>query len=343
MNVVEIDGSYGEGGGQILRSALSLSIITGMPFRLVNIRAGREKPGLRPQHLTSVQAATTISDAEVDGAKVGSLALEFAPRAAKAGNYQFDVGTAGAVMLIFQTLLPPLCRTSEESQIFLRGGTHVPFSPPFHFVAEVFLPMVALMGVKADVHLLKAGWNPKGGGEVTATIAPAAAVQPLNLTERGTLRHVTVYALISNLPDHIAQRERDTAANLLRDLREIKPRLEIQRLPSIGEGTMVVLVAEFENTVVGFSAMGQIGKRAERVAEEAVRPFLKFLKSDATVDSHLADQLLLYMALAEGRGSIVTNELTAHVRTNVWLIEKFLPVQFKVDGELGKRATIEVG
>lgn len=343
MNVVEIDGSYGEGGGQILRSALSLSIITGTPFRLVNIRAGREKPGLRPQHLTSVHAATTISNAEVDGAKVGSLALEFAPRAVKAGNYQFDVGTAGAVMLILQTLLPPLCRTSEESQIFLRGGTHVPFSPPFHFVAEVFLPMVTRMGVKADVNLLTAGWNPKGGGEVTATIAPTPTLQPLNLTERGALRRVTVYALISNLPDHIAQRERDAAANLLRDLRDIKPRLEIQRLPSIGEGTMVALVAEFENTVVGFSAMGQIGKRAERVAEEAVRPFLKFLKSDATVDSHLADQLLLYMALAEGHSRIVTNELTAHVRTNVWLIEKFLPVQFKVEGELGNRASIEVG
>lgn len=343
MSIIEIDGSYGEGGGQILRSALSLSIITGTPFRLVNIRAGREKPGLRPQHLTSVQAATTISDAEVDGTKVGSLALEFAPRAAKAGNYQFDVGTAGAVMLIFQTLLPPLCRAAEESQIFLRGGTHVPFSPPFHFVAEVFLPMVARMGVKADVNLLKAGWNPKGGGEVTATIAPAAARLPLNLTERGTLRRVTVYALLSNLPDHIAQRERDAAANLLRDRREIQPRLEIQRLPSTGEGTMVALVAEFENTVVGFSAMGQIGKRAERVAEEAVRPFLKFLQSDATVDSHLADQLLLYMALAGGHSRIVTNELTAHVRTNIWLIEKFLPVQFEVEGELGKRAVIEVG
>lgn len=343
MNVVEIDGSYGEGGGQILRSALSLSIITGTPFRLINIRAGREKPGLRPQHLTSVHAATAISDAEVDGAQVGSLALEFAPRAAKAGNYQFDVGTAGAVMLILQTLLPPLCRTSEESQIFLRGGTHVPFSPPFHFVAEVFLPMVARMGVQAEVNLLQAGWHPKGGGEVTATITPTSALQPLNLTERGTLRRVTVYALLSNLPDHIAQRERDTAANLLRDRRDIPPRLEIQRLPSIGEGTMVALVAEFENTVVGFSAMGQIGKRAERVAEEAVRPFLKFLKSDATVDSHLADQLLLYMALAEGHSRIVTNELTAHVRTNVWLIEKFLPVQFKVEGELGKQATIEVG
>jgi RNA 3'-terminal phosphate cyclase (ATP) len=269
--------------------------------------------------------------------------LEFAPRLVKSGAYPFDVGTAGAVTLVLQTLLPPLARANEESEVFLRGGTHVPWSPPFHYVAEVFLPMVALMGVHVEAKLLKAGWNPKGGGEVAATIAPASAWAPLHLTERGTLRRVVAYALISNLESHIAQRESNRAESLLRDLREIKPRVEIQRLPSIGEGTMVVVIAEFENTIVGFSAMGQIGKRAERVAEEAVRPFLDFLQSDATVDAHLADQLLLYMALAEGRSRIVTNELTAHARTNIWLIEKFLPVQFKVEGELGGRAVIEVG
>jgi RNA 3'-terminal phosphate cyclase (ATP) len=337
-----IDGSYGEGGGQILRSTLALSIITGKSVQIVQIRVGRKKPGLQPQHLTSVKSATAISSARVKGAEVNSINLEFTPHLVQAGNFNFDVGTAGAVMLVLQTLLPPLCWASGKSRLFLRGGTHVPWSPPFHYVKEVFLPMVARMGVQAEVDLLKAGWYPKGGGEVTATISPVVRLQPLNLTHRGALRRITVHGLTSNLPEHIAQRACKQAASLLGDL-GVKPKLEIRTLPSIGQGIMILLVAEFEHCVVGFDAMGQIGKRAEQVAEEAVQRFLDFYISDATVDAHLADQLLLYMALAKGNSSMVTNHLTEHTRTNLWLIEKFLPITFDIAGELGKRAIIAIG
>jgi RNA 3'-terminal phosphate cyclase (ATP) len=342
MNPIEIDGSYGEGGGQILRSALALSMITDTPFRLVNLRAKRDQPGLRPQHLTAVQAAASIAQAEVTGAQVNSQTLEFTPHRIKPGSFIFDVSTAGSTLLVLQTLLPPLCFASKSSHLVLRGGTHVPWSPSFHYIATVFLPMLKRMGVQAEAKLLKAGWYPRGGGEIAVTIIPTGKIQlqPLILNQRGSLRRVTVYALISNLPAHIAQRECDRAADLLQDLDQVKPKLDIQPLPAIGQGTMVVLVAEFKHTVVGFSAMGRIGKRAEQVAEEAVQPFLEFYPSDATVDSHLADQLLLYVALA-GKGSyLMTNQFTEHVRTNIWLIEKFLPVEFQVQGELDNRAII---
>lgn len=342
MRTIEIDGSYGEGGGQILRSALSLAIITETPFRLINIRIKRDQPGLRPQHLTAIQSAATISQAEVVGAQINSQTLEFVPHRAYPGTFNIDVGTAGSTLLVLQTLLPPLCFASKSSHLVLRGGTHVPWSPSFHYIAKVFLPMVKRMGVKAEVNLLRAGWYPKGAGEVVGTIFPTGGIglQPLILHQRGSLHRVTVYALSSNLPSHIAQRECDRAADLLRDLDTIKPKFTIQPLPAIGQGTMVVLVAEFEHTIAGFSAMGKIGKRAEQVAEEAVESFLEFCTSDATVDVHLADQLLLYMALA-GKGShFITDQLTEHIQTNIWLIEKFLPVSFQVNGEPGKRAII---
>jgi RNA 3'-terminal phosphate cyclase (ATP) len=339
-----VDGSYGEGGGQILRSTLALSIITGKPAQIVNIRAGRKKPGLRPQHLTSVKAAAAISHALVKGAEIGAPTLEFVPNPVQAGTFHFDVGTAGAVMLILQTLWPPLCEASGKSQLSLRGGTHVPWSPPFHYFKEVFLPMVTRMGMQAEVNLLKAGWYPQGGGEVTATISPVGNLgwKPLNLSERGALRRITIYSLLSNLPESIAQRACDQAVSSLSKI-EVIPRREIHTLPSIGQGMMVVLVAEFEHTVVGFDVMGQVGKRAEQVAEEAVQLFLEFYSSEATVDTHLADQLLLYMALAKGNSCIITNHLTEHTRTNLWLIEKFLPIKFHVAGELGKKATITTG
>jgi RNA 3'-terminal phosphate cyclase (ATP) len=344
MDILEIDGSYGEGGGQILRSALALSLITGQPFRLVNIRARRDQPGLRPQHLTSVASAATISNAEISGAQVNSLTLEFAPRPVQAGTFQFEVGTAGAITLVLQTLLLPLCWASETSHLVLGGGTHVPWSPSFHYISDVFLPMVARMGVQARVELHRAGWYPRGGGEIAAMIMPVdrQGLRSLNLTERGALRQITVYALLSNLPDHIAHRESRRATHLLRELLEVQPQLEILNLPSMEQGTMVVLVAEFQQTIAGFSAMGKVGKRAEEVAEEAVQHFLAFYSSDATVDSHLTDQLLLYMALAQGRSCIVTPQLTEHVRSNIWLIEQFLPIKFEVQGEFNQQAIIAV-
>ncbi|MDJ0705732.1 MAG: RNA 3'-terminal phosphate cyclase [Leptolyngbyaceae cyanobacterium MO_188.B28] len=344
MKFLTIHGSYGEGGGQILRSTLALSILTGKPVRIVNIRAGRDKPGLRPQHLTGVQAGAALSDATVTGAEVNSLTLTFQPHRLKSGHFHFDIGTAGAVTLVLQALLPPLCWASRECRLTLKGGTHVPWSPSFHYLDRVFLPMVRPMGLSAEMTLRRAGWYPKGGGEITGKISPVskAGLSPRTLTQRGALRRVTVYALSSNLPNHIAQRECQQAVGRLRTSLAFEPDLKILPLPAIGQGTMVMVVGEFEQTRVGFSAMGKIGKRAERVADEAIDQFLEFDRSDATVDRHLADQLLLYLALAEGTSQMATNSLTEHVRTNIWLIEQFLPVKFQIEGELGATAIITV-
>ena len=344
MKFLTIDGSYGEGGGQILRSTLALSILTGKPVRLVNIRAGRDKPGLRPQHLTAVRAAAIPSEATVTGADVNSLTLTFQPHTLKSGQFHFDIGTAGAVTLVLQALLPSLCWASGESRLTLQGGTHVPWSPSFHYLDRIFLPMVRPMGLSAEITLRKAGWYPKGGGEITGKISSVGktGLSAHTLTQRGPLCRVVVYALSSNLPNHIAQRECQQAASRLRTSLAIEPDLEICLLPAIGQGTLVMIVGEFERTRAGFSTMGKIGKRAERVADEAVDQFLDFYESDATVDRHLADQLLLYLALAEGTSQMVVHPLTEHVRTNIWLIEQFLSVQFQIDGKLDETAIITV-
>ena len=344
MKCLTIDGSYGEGGGQIVRSTLALSILTGQPVRIVNIRAGRHKPGLRPQHLTAVHAAATLSEATVEGAEVNSLTLTFQPHTLKSGHFHFDIGTAGAVTLVLQALLPALCWASGKSHLTSQGGTHVSWSPSFHYLDYVFLPMVRHMGLSTKIALQKAGWYPLGGGEVTGKISPVSknGLKALTLNQRGPLRHVRVYALISNLPDHIAQRECQQAVSQLRTALDIEPELEVCKLPAIAPGTQVMIVSEFEHTRAGFSAMGKIGKRAERVADEAVDQFLDFYQSDATVDPYLADQLLLYLALADGTSQVVTHQLTEHVRTSIWLIEQFLPVQFHIDGKLGQKAIITV-
>ncbi len=342
MKCLTIDGAYGEGGGQIVRSTLALSILTGKPVRLENIRAGRPKPGLRHQHLTSVQAAATLSEATVTGAEVNSLALTFQPHTLKSGHFHFNIGTAGAVTLVLQALLPALCWASGESHLTLQGGTHVPWSPSFHYLDCVFLPMVRRMGLSTEISLRSAGWYPEGGGEITGRISPVGELKACTFHQRGSLRHVSVYALISNLPDHIAQRECQQAASRLRTVLDIEPKLEVCKLPAIAPGTQVMIVGDFEHTRAGFSAMGKIGKRAEQVADEAVYQFLDFYQSNATVDTHLADQLLLYLALANNTSQIVTHRLTEHVRTSSWLIEQFLPVQFQIDGTLGQKSVIAV-
>jgi RNA 3'-terminal phosphate cyclase (ATP) len=342
--LLEINGAYGEGGGQIIRSALALSMLLDQPVRLVNIRAGRKRPGLQPQHLTAVRAAAALSQATIAGAELGSLTLTFQPQAQQSGPFRFEVGTAGAVTLIWQALLPPLIWGSEPIQLTLCGGTHVPWSPAFHYLEQVFLPMVYPLGIQASLTLQRAGWYPQGGGEIRSTIGPigGSALRSHSLTQRGALQRVTVYALSSNLPAHIAQREGLQARQRVQAALGITPEVKLCDLPAIGQGTMVLLVAEFEQTRVGFSAMGKRGKRAEQVSDEAVDQFLAFYQTHAAVDGHLADQLLLYFAIASGTSQLLTHHLSEHVLTQIWLIEQFLPVRFHVEGELGQPARITV-
>lgn len=350
MDWVTVDGSYGEGGGQILRSSLALAAVTGKPVRIVNIRAKRKNPGLRPQHLTAVQAAAAICQAQVEGDVIGSTELRFIPTQLRGGAFLMDVSayqpSAGSGTLVLQTVLPALLFAPAPSSVrIVRCGTHVPFSPSAHYLALVFLPTIRRMGAEVSFQLVKAGWFPAGGGELNARITPLATpLQPLSWTERGALQRIVVVSVLSNLPRSIAVRQANQAVNRLLAM-GIPQRLievDIGDLPSPSTGTAVLIVVETETGVAGFSALGEKGKPAERVADEAVDAFTAHWRTDAPVDPHLADQLVLFMALADGHSAIRTSTLTLHTATHIWLIEQFLPVRFHLLGARDEPATISV-
>jgi RNA 3'-terminal phosphate cyclase (ATP) len=350
-----IDGSYGEGGGQVLRTSLALSAISGRPIRIEKIRAGRRKPGLRPQHLTSLRAAAKVCDAKVEGAKLNSQMLAFTPRTApKAGDYTFDVaqaargGSAGSASLILQTVLLPLALADRSSQVTLRGGTHVAWSPPFHFVKRVYLPTLAAAGVNAKVSIRKWGWYPIGGGEIRATTVAGGnqmgtrALTGMELIARGKLVRVRGVSASSNLPKHIRVRQERSALQVLRS-NGVNARLEVVDAPAKGQGTVVFLWAEFEDTVAGFTSLGERGKPAEQVAEEAALDLLAFLHGDAALDRHMADQLVLPLAIADGPSRFTTEVVTPHLLTNSWVVNQFLPGRVRVDGAEGKPGICTMG
>jgi RNA 3'-terminal phosphate cyclase (ATP) len=351
-----IDGSYGEGGGQVLRTSLALSAITGQPVQIVKIRAGRRKPGLAPQHLTGVRAIAKVCAADVDGDKLNSQELSFSPGSApQAGRYTFDVaqvtkgGSAGAVSLIFQTVLLPLALAEGASQLTLRGGTHVAWSPPLDYLKRVYLPTLARMGVQAKVNVQKWGWYPVGGGEVEAVVQGTGSKQRatsrlngLDLNERGPLLRVRGVSASSNLPKHIRMRQEVAALQALR-ASGINARIDVVDTPSKGQGTVVFLWAEFENAAAGFTSLGKLGKPAERVAEEAVDQLLAFVHGDAALDRHLADQLVLPLALAGGPSRFTTEAATQHLLTNAWVVNQFLPGRVRVEGAEGQPGVCWVG
>ena len=340
--LIRIDGSYGEGGGQILRTSLTLSMLTGKPFELVNIRAKRPKPGLRPQHLTCVKAAQKICGADVEGAFVGSLALRFVPGPVKPGSYQFDIGTAGAVSLVFQTVGPALAEAGS-SKLLLRGGTHVPHAPSFHYLAEVYGPVVKLLGFDFSFELRRYGFYPAGGGEVLVRIAPRKEPSPLKLLGPYETRSVRVLSVVTeDLPSHIRTRQARAAAELL-TRRGFQPLTVLERAKAKSPGTFVfVSVAEGAKRA-GFISLGKKGKPAERVAEEAVEEFVAFYASGKAVDPYLADQLLLPLALSGAPCHFDVSRLSQHFFTNLWVIRHFLP-EFspRVEGELDQSGAVKI-
>lgn len=333
MDFIKIDGSIGEGGGQILRTSLSLSIITGKPFEIVNIRADRRNPGLRPQHLTSVHSAAKISSAYLEGAELGSIRLKFIPKEIVSGDYDFDVGTAGATSLVLQTIFFPLAiRGKSVSILSIRGGTHVSWSPPYEFLKEGWLPFMKRMGFKAEMELKRAGFYPKGEGEIIFSIEPIGVVLPLELKERGDLIKVFGTSAVGGLPKEVAERGKNRVVQMLRE-NKVPNQVEVMELPSYGRGAVVFLKAVFERSIVCYSALGEIGKRMEEVAEEACQKLIIFLKSDATVDENMADQLILPLALARGKSSFRTPKITGHIRTNAEVVKRFLDdVKIEIEG-----------
>ena len=326
-----IDGSQGEGGGQVLRTALALSLVTGAPFRIEKIRARRAKPGLLRQHLTAVSAAVAVGSAEVEGASLGSPSLVFRPGAVKPGEYRFAIGTAGSTGLVLQTVLPALLTAGAPSTLTLEGGTHNPAAPSFDFLARAFLPLVQRMGPRVDATLDRPGFYPAGGGQCTFRIAPAPRLDPLTLLERGAIVRRRARALVARLPRQIADRE----------LAVVRARLgwseeELEAVVVDGEargpGNVLLLEIESEHVTELFSGFGQVGVRAEAVAERAVDEARRYLAAGVPVGPHLADQLLMPLALAGG-GAFRTTGLSSHSRTNLDVIRAFLAIRVFVTGD----------
>jgi len=341
--LIEIDGSYGEGGGQILRTALAFSAIFKVPILIRNIRAGRKNPGLAHQHLTAVNAVARISVAEVEGNSFGSQTLRFIPKDIRPGEHRFDVETAGSVTLLLQALLLPLCLARSTSRLTLVGGTHVQWSPPFHYLSEVLFPTVKAMGISIDAAIKRWGWYPRGGGMIHVNINPCSEIQPITLLDRGSPKMIHGISAISNLPKHVADRQRDRTLKRIKE--ELKKDIEIEILydaPADGQGSFLFLVAEYDRTVAGFSSLGAKGKPAEKVAEEAVDSMKDYIESKGCVDSHLADQLVPFVALAKGNSSFTTTRITDHLLTNLWVIQHFLDMTISISGERGERGRVEI-
>ncbi|AWH87509.1 RNA 3'-terminal phosphate cyclase [Limnobaculum parvum] len=321
MQWIEIDGSKGEGGGQILRSGLSLSMITGKAVSFTHIRAGRSKPGIMRQHLTAILAAQQVCAAQVSGATLNSTELTFIPGQIKSGDYQFDLGGAGSCALVLQTLLPALWSANGESRVKLIGGTHNPMAPSASFLQQVWLPLMAKMGAKATLVVHRCGFYPAGGGEVEVTIDPVKQWQALHLPQRGKLIDIGAQSLIAGVPESVAFRELNIVKQQLKADESMLCSVDVSSARCAGNALLVKL--QFEHLTELFCAIGTKGKAAAKVAQEACDEAQVYLKSAAAVGEYLADQLLLPMAIA-GEGSFTTPVITDHLSTNAFVIGQFL-------------------
>jgi RNA 3'-terminal phosphate cyclase (ATP) len=328
--MLTIDGSEGEGGGQILRTSLALSLVTGQPFRMERIRAKRQKPGLLRQHLTGVEAAKTVGCAEVSGGEMNSQTLEFQPGQVTPGNYRFAVGTAGSATLVLQTVLPALLLASDRSTLTLEGGTHNPLAPPFDFLDRSFVPVIHRMGPSVQLELRAPGFYPAGGGRFLARIQPTARLAPLVLNERGAIRSRRATVWLSKLSSDIAERE---LAVVRQELRWSAEECTIETVAHpIGPGNALMLEIEAAHVTAVFTGFGERGRPAEEVAREAVEAAKAWLHAGMPVEEYLADQLLLPIALA-GSGSFRTTKPSLHTTTNAAIIQRFLPISIRFEQE----------
>ncbi|HLM73739.1 MAG TPA: RNA 3'-terminal phosphate cyclase [Polyangiaceae bacterium] len=338
--MLTVDGSFGEGGGQILRSSLALALVAGAELRITNIRARRQKPGLMRQHLAAVRAAAAVGRAEIKGAEIGSKELHFKPTTVEPGDYAFNVGSAGSATLVFQTVLPAFLRASKTCRLVLEGGTHNPMAPPFDFLDRAFLPLIRRMGPGVSAHLEARGFYPAGGGRFVATIEPAPVLHRLSLLERGEILARRVVATVSNLPGQIAMRELEAAERVLGWERACF-RPDIQR-GGPGPGNVLTIDVESEHVTEVFSGFGERGVRAETVAERTAKEAKAYVEAGVPVGEHLADQLLLPMALAGG-GSFKTFALSSHTTTHIELLQKLLSAKIRVEKAGENVFVVEVG
>ena len=325
MGMIELDGALGEGGGQILRTSLTLAMITGQPFRIRLIRANRSKPGLMRQHLVAVQAAAQVCGADVSGAALGSQELEFVPGMLRGGDYRFAIGSAGSCTLVLQTVLPALLHAEAPSTLRVCGGTHNPMAPPVQFLQRAWCPRMAEMGAHIDLRLERFGFYPAGGGEVVATVLPCARLAPREWMTRGERRQGYAESFTAGIPARIAQRELECVGQ---GMNWGENQLFARRLPDEqGPGNALMLTLEYEHVTEVFTTFGEKSVTAENVARQAVGQARRYIASGAAVAEYLGDQLMLPLALAGG-GGFTVDQASLHARTNAQVIELFLPVRF---------------
>jgi RNA 3'-terminal phosphate cyclase (ATP) len=319
MSSLVIDGSEGEGGGQILRTSLTVALLTGRPFRIENIRRGRAKPGLLRQHLTCVAAAAKVGDAAITGDTLGSTTLSFEPRALRGGDYELSIGTAGSTTLVLQTILPALLRADAPSRVVINGGTHNPAAPPVHFLQRTFLPLLARMGGEVRLTLARVGFYPVGGGKIVADIAPSKALAPLHVPARGPITHRAVHAVLADVPRHVGEREIETICTALGWPREAG-RIEHLTRPT-SPGNAVFVEVGTDDLVEVFTGFGSRQERAEQVAHGVADEARAYIEGGAAVGPYLADQLLPLLAAGPG-GSFATTALTPHARSQIALLKQ---------------------
>ncbi len=343
MREVVIDGSMGEGGGQILRTSVALAAVLGVRLRVYNIRAKRKNPGLQRQHMTAIKAVAALSNARVEGLRLGSTSIVFEPRGLRGGRFRFDIGTAGSVTLVLQAVLPVAAFAPEPVEIEIRGGTDVPWSPPVDYVRFVLRPLLEKFGYHFELEVRRRGHYPKGGGIVVFRVPePPRRLEPVELVERGRVLAIAGLSHCVRLPRHVAERQARAAERLLREkFRDIPIHIDLEyyepgRDPHLGPGSGIVVYAETERSVLGGDALGAKGKRAEVVGEEAARKLIEDLETGMALDRHASDMLIPFAALASGTSRLGGAKLTLHAYTNLLVVEKLTGVEYSLEGEMEK-------
>ena len=348
FRMIEIDGSYGEGGGQILRTAVSLSALTMKPIRIVNIRAGRPKPGLKRQHIAGIEVTGKIVGAEIRGLEAGSSTVEFVPSERRGGKFSYDVGTAGSISLVLQAALPPAVLSTEPVSFRLRGGTDVKWSPPVDYLTNVFAHMLESLGPKIEILQRKRGHYPRGGGDVTCNVMPVESIDRFEGVEFGALRAVGGVSHCVRLPGHIAERQAATAEEMILNSLNIKSDIVRESYrkdndPHLGPGSGIVIWAESEKGFrLGADSLGDRGKSAESVGNDAASQLISEVSAGMAIDSHLCDMLIPYLAVAVGKSRIGVTSITSHLTTNIWAVENILGVTIELQGRIGEPGVIVV-
>lgn len=346
--MIEIDGSYGEGGGQILRTAVSLSALTMKPVRIFNIRAGRPKPGLKKQHIAGIEVTGRIVDAKIEGLQVGSTAVAFVPRQRRGGMISYDVGTAGSISLVLQAALPPAILSSEPISFKLRGGTDVKWSPPIDYLNNVFVHTLEILGPSIQIHQRKRGHFPRGGGHVICDVTPVDSIKSFEGTRFGNISSVGGVSHCVRLPGHIAERQAISAGEIIAEHLEVEPDIARESYrkeedPHLGPGSGIVIWAQSEEGFrIGTNELGERGKSAEQVGSDAASHLVAEVATGMAIDSHLGDMLIPYLAIAKGTSKFGVAKITSHLTTNIWAVKKILGTKIELHGKTGESGTIIV-